>query len=187
MKNQIENRYCTYLGKYTVKGIPVYKYKVNPNTIGYGECYSIGEFGKAFEYVRKDAGIFNYDLLRVDFRFDNYEVPFAERWKVHCALLLLLSRKYALKNNGDTRELGNLLSGKSLFAKNSRFEVEYYHKKLQRPDCNIQSRLELRSKGNRNRSVRQILEDMIHRLSKIEIGYEDMCLAENEILLNEWK
>lgn len=118
------------------------------------------------------CGCPRYDVRRVDYRFDTDE-DYTRRLKLNYILIRLLSIKCtALRRNaGITRTIDDA-EVKSLFAKSSTIEAEYYNKALQRPenpDC--AARLELRSKRGAGMYLRPALLDLYNRLEGLDALY----------------
>lgn len=117
-------------------------------------------------------GCSRYDVRRVDFRFDSDE-DYTKRLKLNYILVRLLSIKFTSlqRNAGVTRTIDDA-EVKSLFAKSSTIEAEYYNKALQHPDNpECAARLELRSKRGAGMYLRPALRDLYDRLEGLDALY----------------
>lgn len=133
-------------------------------------------------------GIHHYDVRRVDFRVDNLVDPYAEQMKLNYLLVRLLSLKYpGLKSNAGVTYTLDLLRGKSIFAKTTVFEAEFYNKsEQQKPTPECQSRLELRWKHGAGKSLVPALDAIRARLCGICGYYLELIDELNAEIINEW-
>lgn len=110
-----------------------------------------------------------YEVRRVDFRYDS-EDDYTKRLKLNYLLVRLLAIKHTSlrRNAGITRTIDDA-EIKSLFAKSSTIEAEYYNKALQHPDNpECAARLELRSKRGAGMYLRPALVDLYDRLEGLD-------------------
>lgn len=133
-------------------------------------------------------GIHSYDVRRVDFRIDNLVDPYAEQMKLHYLLIRLLCLKYpGLKGNAGVTYTLDLLRGKSIFAKTTVFEIEFYNKAEQQKPCpECQARLELRWKRGASTPIAPALDALRARLCGICGYYLELLDDLNAEIINEW-
>lgn len=115
------------------------------------------------------CGCPRYDVRRVDYRYDSDE-DYTRRLKINYLLVRLLAIKHTSlrRNSGITRTIDDA-EIKSLFAKSSTIEAEYYNKVLQHPDNpECAARLELRSKRGAGMYLRPALVDLYDRLEGLD-------------------
>lgn len=115
-------------------------YKVSLRKLG------VKTIDEALQIVREEfTGAQQLILSRVDLKFDDNETPYKAKYKLHRLLLSLAATRYTIKNiymNADYIT-GELLSCKI----DTDFkEAEYYNKRRQKQNMNIESRFEVRSK-----------------------------------------
>ena len=98
---------------------------INPNKL-MGDIFSYQEFRTVFNTILGGAGISDYNLIRADMRFDNYEPDHYKQYaKLNRYLISMLAVTYKVKNTYKTE---NLFSHKQLSVaiKNDYFEIENY-------------------------------------------------------------
>lgn len=174
---------------------PLYSYKLNPSLLRGTECYSLSDFKSRIDEILCYAQINDYNVQRVDFRFDNYELEYKELFKLNKLLILCLTTQHNLRNNFVSTRIdsSNPVTAK---AKNTVFEVEYYDKQSEREvngfdRGNIKSRLELRRMGiDRINSINSYEDVVYYLLNQIESAndyYNQTLEALNNKLLIEYK
>jgi hypothetical protein len=98
---------------------------INPNKL-MGDVFKYSEFETVFATILGGAGITNYNVIRADMRFDNYEPDHYKKYaKLNRYLISLLAVTYKTKNNYKTNDLFNQRQ-LSVAIKNDYFEVENY-------------------------------------------------------------
>lgn len=98
---------------------------INPNKL-LGDVFSYQEFQSVFSTILAGAGITDYNLLRADMRFDNYEPDhYKEYAKLNRYLISMLAVTYKVKNSYRTENLFNHKQ-LSVAIKNDYFEIENY-------------------------------------------------------------
>lgn len=98
---------------------------INPNKLT-GDIFTYAEFQNVFDTILSGAGIKDYNIIRADMRFDNYEPDHYRKYqKLNRYLISALAVTYATKNNYRTT---NLFSQRqlSIAVKNDYFEAENY-------------------------------------------------------------
>ncbi|MBE6872627.1 MAG: hypothetical protein E7493_01750 [Ruminococcus albus] len=168
-------------------------YVVNPDkfndNIG---IYKKSEYTKVF-----DEMMFNLELTarelslsRVDFRFDFFDDnTFNKLWKLNNVLIALLSQKYNIKNRYASTDIISC-ERLTLRAQTQYFQIEYYHKRKQEPNGNVDTRLELRScKMANNTDERKEFEKWKTKLLKILDSdlYKTLQEEKNNRLYERWK
>lgn len=130
----------TINGKRTVRMI------VNPNKLN-GNIYSYSEMIEAFNFIMDTLEISDYEIIRLDMRYDSSDPEsYIKYSKLHRYLISLIAVRRNIYNSYQTY---NLITQKqlSIAAKNRSLEIEYYDKAAEShytdESC---SRLELRSK-----------------------------------------
>lgn len=133
-------------------------------------------------------GIQRYDVRRVDFRIDDLVDPYQAQMKLNYLLIRLLCLKYpGLKSNAGVTYTLDLLRGKSIFAKTTVFEAEFYNKsEQQKPTPECQSRLELRWKHGAGKTLSPALDALRARLCGICGYYLELIDELNAEIVNEW-
>ena len=133
-------------------------------------------------------GIQWYDVRRVDFRVDNLVDTYQTQMKLNYLLVRLLCHKYpGLKTNAGVTYTLDLLRGKSIFAKTTVFEAEFYNKaEQQKPTPECQSRLELRWKHGAGQFLTPALDALRARLYGICGYYLELIDELNTEIINEW-
>jgi hypothetical protein len=98
---------------------------INPNKL-LGDVFSYSEFETTFATILGGAGITDYNLIRADMRFDNYEPDHYKKYaKLNRYLISMLAVTYRTKNNYKTNDLFNQRQ-LSVAIKNDYFEIENY-------------------------------------------------------------
>lgn len=98
---------------------------INPNKL-LGDIFSYREFQSVFNTILAGAGISDYNLIRADMRFDNYEPEHYKKYaKLNRYLISMLAVTYKVKNTYRTENLFNHRQ-LSVAIKNDYFEVENY-------------------------------------------------------------
>lgn len=139
------------------------RYKLRPSA--YCANTTLAEVEAATRDLMTLCGLPRYDVRRVDYRYDSDE-DYTRRLKINYLLVRLLAIKHTSlrRNAGITRTIDDT-EIKSLFAKSSTIEAEYYNKALQHPDNpECAARLELRSKRGAGMYLRPALLDLYNRL-----------------------
>lgn len=127
-------------------------------------------------------------MRRVDYRVDNLVDSYGDQMKLNYLLVRLLCLKYpGLKTNAGVTYTLDLLRGKSIFAKTTVFEAEYYNKvEQQNPTPECQSRLELRWKHGAGQSLNPALDALTARLYGICGYYLELIDELNAEVIKEW-
>lgn len=129
--------------------------KINPNKL-MGDIFSYSEFIPAYETILAGAGILDPEMMRADFRLDNYDpAHYLKYAKLNKYLISALAVTYKVQNVYRTV---NLFTQKqlSIAIKNRDFESENYDKRAESNGTDIaQSRLELRSKRMSNNDIQK--------------------------------
>lgn len=152
---------------------------INPNKL-VGDVFSYSEFETVFNTILAGAGIRDYNIIRADMRFDNYEPEHYRQYtKLNRYLISMLAVTYKTKNNYKTNDLFNQRQ-LSVAIKNDYFEIENYDREAkskitknhQEP---AKARLEERtvSKGWRK----------IYKTTKADLGSDDWSM---ELLKKEF-
>lgn len=98
---------------------------INPNKL-VGDVFSYSEFETVFNTILAGAGIRDYNIIRADMRFDNYEPEHYRQYtKLNRYLISMLAVTYKTKNNYKTNDLFNQRQ-LSVAIKNDYFEIENY-------------------------------------------------------------
>lgn len=98
---------------------------INPNKL-LGDVFSYQEFQAVFNTILAGAGISDYNLIRADMRFDNYEPDHYKQYaKLNRYLISMLAVTYKVKNTYKTENLFNHKQ-LSVAIKNDYFEIENY-------------------------------------------------------------
>lgn len=98
---------------------------INPNKL-MGDVFSYQEFQAVFNTILAGAGISDYNLIRADMRFDNYEPEHYKQYaKLNRYLISMLAVTYKVKNTYKTENLFNHKQ-LSVAIKNDYFEIENY-------------------------------------------------------------
>lgn len=130
----------------TKKDVVTTTTKINPNKL-MGDVFSYSEFLPAYETILAGAGILDPEVMRADFRLDNYDpAHYLKYAKLNKYLISALAVTYKVQNVYRTV---NLFTQKqlSIAIKNRDFEAENYDKHAESNGTDIaQSRLEMRSK-----------------------------------------
>lgn len=98
---------------------------INPNKL-IGDLFSYSDFEAVFKTILSGAGIRDYNIIRADMRFDNYNPEHYRQYsKLNRYLISMLAVTYKTKNNYKTNDL---FSQKQLSVaiKNDYFEIENY-------------------------------------------------------------
>lgn len=98
---------------------------INPNKL-VGDIFSYSEFETVFNTILAGAGIKDYNIIRADMRFDNYDPEHYRQYaKLNRYLISMLAVTYKTKNNYRTE---GLFSQRQLTVaiKNDYFEIENY-------------------------------------------------------------
>lgn len=124
-----------------------YRYRLNPD-IALDEIgiYEYGLYSATLGKMICEMQLTHPNKSRIDFRFDRFECgSYTKLLKLNTVLLMLVGMKYKVKNRYLSEDM---LTGKDLTARiqNKYFEMEFYHKRIQEPNGEVDSRLELRSK-----------------------------------------
>ena len=101
---------------------------INPNKL-VGNIFSYSEFETVFNTILAGAGIRDYNIIRADMRFDNYEPEHYRQYaKLNRYLISMLAVTYKTKNNYRTE---GLFTQRQLTVaiKNDYFEIENYDRK----------------------------------------------------------
>lgn len=152
---------------------------INPNKL-VGDVFSYSEFETVFNTILAGAGIRDYNIIRADMRFDNYEPEHYRQYtKLNRYLISMLAVTYKTKNNYKTNDLFNQRQ-LSVAIKNDYFEIENYDREAkskitknhQEP---AKARLEERtvSKGWRK----------VYKTTKADLGSDDWSM---ELLKKEF-
>lgn len=152
---------------------------INPNKL-VGDVFSYSEFETVFNTILAGAGIRDYNIIRADMRFDNYEPEHYRQYtKLNRYLISMLAVTYKTKNNYKTNDLFNQRQ-LSVAIKNDYFEIENYDREAkskitknhQEP---AKARLEERtvSKGWRK----------VYKTTKSDLGSDDWSM---ELLKKEF-
>ena len=125
-----------------------YKYVVNTDTaLDERNIYEFSLYSETLDKMICEMELTHPTKNRIDFRFDRFDSGSYNRLlKLNMTLIMLVGMKYKVKNRYLSEDM---LTGQDLTARiqNRYFEMEYYHKALQQPKGNVDSRLELRSKN----------------------------------------
>ena len=98
---------------------------INPNKL-IGDVFSYSEFEAVFNTILAGAGIRDYNIIRADMRFDNYEPEHYRQYaKLNRYLISMLAVTYKTKNNYKTNDLFSQRQ-LSVAIKNDYFEIENY-------------------------------------------------------------
>lgn len=98
---------------------------INPNKL-LGDVFGYQEFMAVFNTILAGAGISDYNLIRADMRFDNYEPDHYKQYaKLNRYLISLLAVTYKVKNAYRAENLFNYRQ-LSVAIKNDYFEIENY-------------------------------------------------------------
>lgn len=98
---------------------------INPNKL-VGDIFTYSEFETVFNTILAGAGIRDYNIIRADMRFDNYEPEHYRQYaKLNRYLISMLAVTYKTKNNYKTNDLFSQRQ-LSVAIKNDYFEIENY-------------------------------------------------------------
>lgn len=98
---------------------------INPNKL-MGDVFSYSEFETVFDTILCGAGIRDYNIIRADMRFDNYEPDHYKNYsKLNRYLISMLAVTYKVRNTYKTNDLFNQRQ-LSVAIKNDYFEIENY-------------------------------------------------------------
>ncbi len=98
---------------------------INPNKL-LGDVFGYQEFQTVFNTILSGAGISDYNFIRADMRFDNYEPEHYKQYaKLNRYLISMLAVTYKVKNTYKTENLFNHKQ-LSVAIKNDYFEIENY-------------------------------------------------------------
>lgn len=145
---------------------------LNPNKLE-GDILTYGEFRKIFRKILSQMGIQDYNLLRVDFRLDNYEPEHYEKFqKLNRYLISLMAVSRSVKNKYRTTDLFTQKQ-LSVAIKNEYMELENYDRNAKNEVTGnvtepAQARLEERTKSRQWRKLRTREPDLseLDRLCK---------------------
>ena len=128
---------------------------VNVNNLN-GELTSYEDYEQAMTEITNEIGIKEYWTTRVDMKFDSYdEEHYVKYAKLYRLLISMIAVTYNVKNCYRSVDLFTEQQ-LSVAIKNSEFEIENYDKNRESGGKNpAKSRLELRSKRMKGRSIRQ--------------------------------
>lgn len=162
------------------------RYKLRPDA--YCDNTSMAGVEAATRELMTLYGCPRYDVRRVDYRYDS-DQDYNHRAKLNYMLLRLLLVKYtALRRNAGITRTVDDAEIKSLFAKSSTLEMEYYNKSLQHhdnPEC--AARLELRSKRGQGMYLRPALIDLYDRLDALDALWPILTAQLTSELLSGWQ
>lgn len=132
---------------------------LNPNKME-GDIFDYGDFKKILKKILSRLGIENYNLMRVDFRLDNYDEDHYEQFqKLNRYLISMMAVSNSVKNKYRTMDL---FSQKqiSVAIKNEFIELENYDRNVKNQITGnttelAQARLEERSKSRQWKELRK--------------------------------
>lgn len=136
---------------------------LNPNKAE-GDIFDYGDFKRILRKIFKRVGIENYNLLRVDFRLDNYETEHYEKFqKLNRYLISLMAVSNSVKNKYRTMDLFSQQQI-SIAIKNEFIELENYDRNVKNQITGnttelAQARLEERTKSRQWRELRTRLPE----------------------------
>lgn len=144
---------------------------LNPNK-ACGDLFDYGGFKKMFHEILSKMGIEHYDLIRVDFRLDNYEPDHYEKFqKLNKYLISLMAVSRSVRNSYRTTDLFSQ-EQLSISIKNDYIELENYDRNAKNKTTGnttetAQARLEERTKSRQWRQLRSKEQmDELDRLCK---------------------
>ena len=163
----------------------------NPNEfVGADELEHYSEVECVCSELESRFDMANFEVTRVDMRFDMYEKgDFSKFEKLHRFMLLMLAEAYPEGNSYNTRELKYLDIIKSNKVVNKRFEAENYDKEIEsKGKDKTTNRLELRSKDLKGKSIPdEFMTTWFKRWNKALKEYDRVQSDINTYLVNQWK
>lgn len=128
---------------------------INVNKLN-GDVFSYNDFNICLETILAGAGIEDYDVVRADMRFDNYDPDHYRKYsKLNKYLISLLAVTYSIRNSYRTTNLFSQ-SQLSIAIKNKYFEVENYDKDAESNGTDMaKSRFEERSKSWTDKDIKK--------------------------------
>lgn len=166
------------------------KVKINPNKLC-GDIFSYDEFKTALDTILVNSGIYEYSIVRADFRLDNYDpTHYKDFIKLNRLIVSLLAVTYNVKNCYKTSDLFTDAQ-LSVAIKNKRFETEVYDKIAEQKNNGghdiATSRLELRSKDFKNSELRkEFTEHWFLRWNKALLNLDNVLERYNTELLKSY-
>lgn len=155
------------------------------------EIYSFSEFLVAMESFLIMYGIEDYYFERIDYRFDS-QIDFEQVRKVNSAIIL--SCYPSRTNKWENRDM---LTGerRNNYFQSRVAEIESYNKRIQAPDEDISSRLELRTKGQHAPRKQLSLEERPVKFARkweklltgCVVNYPAVLENINQHLMNDWE
>lgn len=145
---------------------------INPNKL-VGDVFSYSEFETVFNTILAGAGIRDYNIIRADMRFDNYEPEHYRQYtKLNRYLISMLAVTYKTKNNYKTNDLFNQKQ-LSVAIKNDYFEIENYDREAkskitENHEEPAKARLEERTVGKGWRNIYKT-----YKTTKTDLGADD--------------
>lgn len=136
-----------------------HKYKINANKFkliagnntldsdspAQNEVTTYSEYNAILSYLIDQYGFINSIITRIDYRSDEYNIPYERLYKLAKFVILLIADYHSLTNIFESTDPIKIIL-ETVRAQNDNFEIEYYNKAEQAPKYKVQSRLELRAK-----------------------------------------
>lgn len=166
-----------------------YYYKLNLNKLVGREIWTKESFNEILRSTLHDIGIEQDDFVfhRVDFRVDQTSCTYEDQWKLHLALISLVSFSYKLENFWLSEKPLDLTK-LTIRSQGSRYQVENYNKAAEHPGYPAKNRFEMRSiRLNTNNDPADELVLWVKRLRRALKQYDNLLAHCNKVLLLNWE